>query len=189
MFIERIDEDTWIRCMPVWVVDTLIRLPEWLETDAPNVKERLLPKAYADEAAEREWRRHITPELEYLFQSRTQILRKDLAELEIDPPDGSAEELDAEEVDAEEVDAEEVDDEEVELVQGDGITFTLKIPGKHLSAWVTGLQAGTHAVFLVEDLNDQDIGKDPRHEADPHKQLAMMRVLIMQELLSMLCTD
>ncbi len=171
MFIERVDEDTWIRCMPVWVVDTLMRLPEWLQSDAPEVKDRLLPSAYTDEEADREWRQHIIPELEHLFQSRTEILRKDLAQLEIDAAEGVT------------------DEDELELVPGDGITFTLKIPGKHLSAWLTGLQAGTHAVFLVEALEDQHIGKDPRDEEDPKKQLAMMRVLIMQELLSMLCTD
>ena len=145
MFIERVDEDTWIRCMPVWVVDTLIRLPDWLESDTPEVKERLLPPAYADPEAEQEWRQHITPDLEYLFQHRTEIVRKDLAGLQIDLPPGDT-------------DGAEPD---LDLDPSDGVTFTLKIPGKHLSAWLASLQAGSHTVFLVEELDEQDIGKDP----------------------------
>ena len=169
MFVERMGEDTFIRCMPVWVVDTLIRLPDWLENETPDVKERLQPPAYTDPEAESEWRQHITPELEHLFQSRTEIIRKDLAAMEIDVPGGE-------------------DDEDLDL-NSDGVTFTLKIPGKHLTAWLTSLQAGSHAVFLVEDLSEKDIGSDPRDESDPEKQVAMMRLLIMQELLAMLCGE
>lgn len=171
MFVERVDQDTWVRCMPVWVVDTLIRLPDWLESDAPEVKERLLPQAYAEPEAEQEWRQHITPELEHLFQSRTEIVRKDLAGLQIDLPAGD------------------VDGGEIDLDASNGVTFTLKIPGKHLSAWLTSLQAGSHAVFLVEELDEQDIGEDPRDQPDAKKRLAMMRLLIMQELLAMLCDE
>ncbi|MHC5072150.1 MAG: hypothetical protein ACYTGO_16870, partial [Planctomycetota bacterium] len=150
MFIERVDEDTWIRCMPVWVVDTLIRLPEWLESDSPGVRERLLPRAYDDEEDEREWRQHITPELEYLFQSRGEIVRRDLTQLQIDPPgtldpDGAGADPDAD-TDADPDAEPDADSEETEAVPGEGITFTLKIPGKHLSAWLTSLQAATHAV-------------------------------------------
>lgn len=178
MFVERVGDDTFIRCMPVWVVDTLIRLPDWLESEDPDVRERLQPAAYTDPEAEQEWRQHISPDLEHLFQTRTEIIRKDLAALQIDLPGGADGE-----------DGEDGADEELDLDASDGVTFTLKIPRKHLSAWLTSLQAGTHAVFLVEELSEEDIGRDPRDESDAHKQVAMMRLLILQELLAMLCGE
>lgn len=170
MSVEREGEDTWIRCMPVWVVDTLMRLPAWLESEDPAVRQRLLPQAYAEPEAEREWRQHITPELLHLFESRTEIIRKGLSGLQIESGDA-------------------VQGEGLDLDASEGITFALRIPGKHLSAWLTSLQAATHAVFLMEDLGEEDIGTDPRDETDPGRQLAMMRLLIMQELVAMLCEE
>jgi hypothetical protein len=174
MFVERVGEDTWIRQMPAWVVDTLIRLPDLLESQDPEVKKRLQPAAYTDPEAEQEWRQHITPDLEHLFQTRTEIIRKDLAAMQIDLRPGEDEEADEDDADF-----------DIDFAS----TFTLQIPGKHLSAWLTSLQAGTHAVFLVEDLTEEDIGRDPRDESDGNKQMAMMRLLIMQELLAMLCGE
>jgi len=175
MFVDRVGDDTWIRCMPVWVVDTLFRLPDWLQTEAPGVRERLLPRAYSeDDEAEAEWRRHITPDLEHLFQGRSEIIRKDLAGLQIDMPTGPGNAADVGQLD---------------LDGSEGVTFSLKIPNTHLSAWLTSLQAGTHTVFLLEDLDEQDVGKDPREETDADRQLAMMQLLVMQELLAMLCGD
>ncbi len=63
-------------------VDTLMQVPGWLRSDDPAVRGRLLPETYEDRDAEEQWRRYAAPELEHLFQSRAEILAKDLESLE-----------------------------------------------------------------------------------------------------------
>ncbi len=60
-------------------VDTLRGVPMLLESNDSRVRERLLPETYQDAEEEAQWRRHASPELERLFLSRAQIVRKDLA--------------------------------------------------------------------------------------------------------------
>ena len=67
------------------------------------------------------------------------------------------------------------------------MTFRLRIPGKHLSAWLASLQAATHIIVLLEGLTEDHVGRDPWQEGDPEKQHAMLRLLILQELLTILC--
>lgn len=75
----------WLRRVTPFHADTLVRIPSWLESSDPRVRERLLPETYdEDDAKEVEWRRLVGPELEHLFASRTEILRRDLATLEQD---------------------------------------------------------------------------------------------------------
>jgi hypothetical protein len=62
-------------------VGTLRGVPMLLETTDERVRQRLLPETYEDEEAEAQWREHATPELERLFMSRTQVVRKDLGKL------------------------------------------------------------------------------------------------------------
>ena len=76
--------DFLIRDMEPVCVDTLIRLPSFLESDDPRVRDRLLPRTYTDPEEEAEWRRHSTPDLEHLFASNIDIVRKDLDSVEID---------------------------------------------------------------------------------------------------------
>ena len=65
MYIEREEEAVVLRDLPVWVVDTLLCLPEWIESDNPAVRERLLPKAYLDEEEDKEWRDALGSSLEH----------------------------------------------------------------------------------------------------------------------------
>jgi hypothetical protein len=60
-------------------VETLRGVPMLIESNDARVRERLLPETYADDDSEEQWRRHAAPELERLFLSRAQIVRKDLA--------------------------------------------------------------------------------------------------------------
>ena len=60
-------------------VETLRGVPMLIESNDPRVRGRLLPETYTDSEAEQQWRRHAAPELERLFLSRAQIVRKDLA--------------------------------------------------------------------------------------------------------------
>jgi uncharacterized protein DUF2017 len=71
--IEGIDEFT---------ADTLKRVPGWLESTDPAVRDRLLPTVYQDADEEAAWRRHGVPELEHLFVSRLELVKKDLAGME-----------------------------------------------------------------------------------------------------------
>ena len=59
-------------------LETLRGVPMLLESNDPRVRKRLLPETYDDDDAEQQWRRHSAPELERLFMSRAQIVRKDL---------------------------------------------------------------------------------------------------------------
>lgn len=60
-------------------LETLRGVPMLVESSDPRVRERLLPETYDSAEDEAQWREHATPELERLFQSRLQIVRKDLA--------------------------------------------------------------------------------------------------------------
>lgn len=67
--------------MPVLLADSLLRIPGLLRSDDPQVRQRLLPDVYGEDAQEQEWRKHAVPELEHLFLSRAEILQRDLATL------------------------------------------------------------------------------------------------------------
>ena len=59
-------------------VDTLKAIPMLLESSDERVRRRLLPDTYGDPDAEAQWRRHSAPELERLFLSRANLVRRDL---------------------------------------------------------------------------------------------------------------
>ncbi len=59
-------------------VDTLKAVPMLLESTDERVRRRLLPDTYGDAEQESHWRRHGRPELERLFLSRAQLVRRDL---------------------------------------------------------------------------------------------------------------
>lgn len=61
-----------------YCVDTLRGVPMLLESTDPRVRERLLPETYGDGDDEVQWQRHAAPELERLFLSRAQLVRRDL---------------------------------------------------------------------------------------------------------------
>ena len=61
--------------------DTLMHIPEWLESDDSRVQARLLPKVYEEPEDEEQWRKFAVPELEHLFASRAEIVGKDLESL------------------------------------------------------------------------------------------------------------
>ncbi|MGE3175506.1 MAG: DUF2017 family protein [Planctomycetota bacterium] len=60
-------------------VESLRGVPMLLESNDERVRQRLLPETYQDAEEEVQWRRHAAPELERLFLSRAQLVRKDLA--------------------------------------------------------------------------------------------------------------
>jgi hypothetical protein len=62
-------------------VDSLKGVPMLLESNDPRVRERLLPETCDDADDETQWRRHAVPELERLFLSRAQLVRRDLETL------------------------------------------------------------------------------------------------------------
>jgi len=161
MYIEREEEAVVLRDLPVWVVDTLLCLPEWIESDNPAVRERLLPKAYLDEEEDKEWRDALGSSLEHLFASRTEIVSKDLRDLTISsgstPPGEEA--------------------------FANQTLFDVRIPGPHISAWVSTLQAGTHALFILEGLTEEDVAREVPSTEDPEKQVSMLRLAVLQEIL------
>lgn len=139
------DGALWLAGMPPFVADTLRQLPEWIASADPAVRERLLPRAYKEESAEREWQRLARPELEHLFQSRGEILRQDLAGMK----------------------------------QGMLGGLMLKIPEKHLSAWLSALNAGRHALFILHEVDPTDVGRDLAAVDDPGQAEAILRMEIL----------
>ena len=63
------------------VADTILRIPRLLRCEDPEVRERLFPPACDDEEEERQWRRLAGTELEHLYLSQGEVVRKDLANL------------------------------------------------------------------------------------------------------------
>jgi hypothetical protein len=62
-------------------VETLRGVPMLIESTDERVRARLLPDTYSSAGDEAQWREHATPELERLFLSRAQLVRRDLAGL------------------------------------------------------------------------------------------------------------
>jgi hypothetical protein len=81
MWVARVDEGYVFGDLSPASVETLKGVPMLLESQDPRVRERLLPETCSDEEAEEHWRRHAVPELERLFVSRAQVVRRDLGNL------------------------------------------------------------------------------------------------------------
>lgn len=81
MWVARVDEGYVFGGLAPSCVDTLKGVPMLLESSDPRVQKRLLPETCDDPDAELQWRRHAVPELERLFASRAQLVRRDLAGL------------------------------------------------------------------------------------------------------------
>ena len=130
--------------MPAMVEDTLRRLPDWIASTEPAVRERLLPPANTEEVAEREWQRLAHPELKHLFQSRGEIVRQDLARMK----------------------------------RGRLGRTMLRIPETHVSAWLSALNAGRHALFILHKIEPSDVGHD-LGAMDPEQAEALLRMEIL----------
>ena len=144
--------DLWLRGLSPLYADTLMRIPEWLESDDPKVRSRLLPPAYSDPDEEEQWRKFGAPELEHLFASRSRVITKDLATMDLD---GS-------------------------------VTFRLCIKKAHENAWLSSLNAARLALFVLHDLQPEDMDQDPSKLGDLDKEIATVRIHVMallQELL------
>lgn len=136
-----------LRRMASLCADTLLRLPSWLESEDPLVRRRLLPQVFEDPEEEAQWRRFGASELEYLFLSRAEILRRDLETLE---PEGVL-----------------------------AFSFRMRIPRGHESAWLSSLNGGRLALFVMHKLDEQDMARDPASLQDPEKELALLRIHLM----------
>jgi len=79
MWIARVDDGFLFGGLTRQCVETLKGVPMLLESSDARVRQRLLPDAYDDAEAQAQWRRHAVPELERLFVSRAQLVRRDLA--------------------------------------------------------------------------------------------------------------
>src|SRR5688572_20800715 len=81
MWVARVDEGYVFGDLSPGTVDTLTGVPMLIESADERVRGRLLPETCADPEDEAHWRRHAVPELERLFLSRAQLVRRDLATL------------------------------------------------------------------------------------------------------------
>ncbi len=81
MWAGRVDEGYVFGGLSAACVETLKGVPMLLESADVRVRERLLPETCSEAEDEEHWRRHAVPELERLFASRAQLVRRDLAGL------------------------------------------------------------------------------------------------------------
>jgi hypothetical protein len=81
MWAARFDEGFVFGDLTPASVDTLKGVPMLIESSDARVRSRLLPETCEDADDEEQWRRHSVPELERLFLSRAQLVRRDLAGL------------------------------------------------------------------------------------------------------------
>ena len=81
MWAARLDEGYLFGGMDAETVATLKGVPMLLESADARVRRRLLPETCSDAEDEEQWRLHAVPELERLFLSRAQLVRRDLAGL------------------------------------------------------------------------------------------------------------
>jgi hypothetical protein len=73
-----------VRGLPALCADPLLQVPDLLRSEDPAVRARLAPEPYADAADRDEWRRYAQPEIARLFESRVEIVTRDLATLRAD---------------------------------------------------------------------------------------------------------
>ena len=85
MWVARVDEGFVFGDLTAATVDTLKGVPMLIESADTRVRDRLLPETCDSADAEEQWRRHAVPELERLFLSRAQLVRRDLAGLRLMP--------------------------------------------------------------------------------------------------------
>jgi hypothetical protein len=81
MWVARADDGFLFGGLTAECIETLRAVPMLLESKDERVRARLLPETYGDHVAQEQWREHAAPELERLFLSRAQLVRKDLAAL------------------------------------------------------------------------------------------------------------
>lgn len=79
MWVARVDEGYVFGDLSPGTVETLKGVPMLIESSDARVRDRLLPETCAQPDDEAHWRRHAVPELERLFLSRAQLVRRDLA--------------------------------------------------------------------------------------------------------------
>jgi hypothetical protein len=58
---------------------------------------------------------------------------------------------------------------------GDG-SFKLVLRPEHENAWLSGLNAARHAIFILNDLEPDDMEKDPDELATPNQALALYQI-------------
>ncbi len=146
-------QNVWFHDMAPVCAETLLKLPDMLEADEPEVRRRRLPRVYhEDDEAEAEWRRYGASELQHLFASRVEILRKDLQTLE----------------------------QEAEL------TYRIRIPAAHRSAWLSALNGARLSLFIQAGLDPEEMEQEPGTIGDYDKDVSLLRIHLMaymQELL------
>ncbi|MCK5944639.1 MAG: DUF2017 family protein [Planctomycetes bacterium] len=81
MWAARVDEGYVFGDLTPAAVETLRGVPMLIESSDQRVRDRLLPDTCQEEEDERHWREHAVPELERLFLSRAQLVRRDLETL------------------------------------------------------------------------------------------------------------
>jgi hypothetical protein len=55
----------------------------------------------------------------------------------------------------------------------------LRIPTQHVSAWLSALNAGRHALFILRGVDPSDVGRDLGLVDDPEKAEAILRMEVL----------
>jgi hypothetical protein len=85
MWVTRVAEGFVFGDITPEAIETLKGVPMLIESSDSRVRDRLIPETYSTDEDEEHWREHAVPELERLFLSRAQLVRRDLATIRTMP--------------------------------------------------------------------------------------------------------
>lgn len=160
--IVRRDEtgDLLLQSAPDFVLDALQQAADLCESDDPAIRSSLIQDPYEDEKENEQWRRLVGDDLLHLFESRSEIVRTDLGAAALES--SKAEEA--------------LDD----------VTWEVRVPIQHLSAWQETLNGASHALFAKYELTGEDTENALALVASPEKLLAVQQIRIYSILLHVL---
>ncbi|MHC4224861.1 MAG: DUF2017 family protein [Planctomycetota bacterium] len=146
-----------------WFVSILLELPGLLSDDQTDeVKERLFPLPSDDVEGQEEWRRYVHPDLFALIASAREIVERDLAGFE--PMDSES------------------------PLAG----WRLPIPAKHVSAWISALNAGRLNLGSAHSIESEDMDESEfTDETLPldEKRVAVAKIHLLGWLQQMIIED
>lgn len=160
------DGELVIRNLPLFFVDVLLLVPKILESPDEALKDQLIGASYPDDTQkEEEWRKFSHPELFALFASRSEILRSDLANLEIEDLSNPSN-----------------PDQDFLLTRG----FKIRIPQANLAAWIASLNAARLMLAYSNNIGDSEMAGDANFEDPSEQDLALIKIDLLGSIQEML---
>jgi len=139
--VRRLDGGVELDGLAPWVVSVLAELPLMLSDEvAERARSRLFPYASDDADHRRDWERYVHPELAHLFASARELVTADLTEMRQSGAPSPSEPVPE---------------------------FRLRIPGDHVAAWLSALNAARLTLAELHDVDAADMEREDFETDDP----------------------